>query len=88
MQRRGPAVRRREGGGRLLLRQRLVMVAMGVVVVVVVRVVRVVVMLLRGIHGGRDCNIDFGRLDMLVRRGLAEAGQGVVKVTTSVTRSL
>lgn len=64
------------------------MVAMGVVVVVVVRVVRVVVMLLRGIHGGRDCNIDFGRLDMLVRRGLAEAGQGVVKVTTSVTRSL
>lgn len=86
VQRRGPAVRRREGGGRLLLRQRLVMVAMGVVVVVMV--VRVVVMLLRGIHGGRDCNIDFGRLDMLVRRGLAEAGQGVVKVTTSVTRIL
>lgn len=59
------------------------MVAVGVVVVVVV----MVVMLLRGIHDGRDC-IDFGRLDMLVRRGLAEAGQGVVKVTTSVTRNL
>lgn len=85
VQRRGSAVRRREGGGRLLLRQRLVMVAMGVVVVMVVMVD---VMLLSGIHGGRDCNIDFGRLDMLVRRGLAEAGQGVVKVTTSVTRSL
>lgn len=62
------------------------MVAMGVVVVMVV--MGMVVMLLRGIHGGRDCNIDFGRLDMLVRRGLAEAGQGVVKVTASVTRSL
>jgi hypothetical protein len=56
---------------------------MGVVMVMVV-----VVVMLRGFHGGRVCSIDFGRLDMLVRRGLAEAGQRVVKVTTAVTRNL